>query len=64
MNNEKFLAECRTAPRITTMKGFFSETASGSSNIPIKKIVADKRLFNDEETVRFHAYLSKHKVFF
>mgnify|MGYP001188889696 CR=1 FL=1 len=64
MNNEKFLAECRTAPRITTMKNFFSETASGVSNIPIKKIVADKRLFNDEETVRFHAYLSKHKGFF
>lgn len=39
-----FLNECEQAPRLNHLQGFFTETAAGRSNVPIRKPVADMRL--------------------
>ncbi|KAJ5690708.1 hypothetical protein N7462_005100 [Penicillium macrosclerotiorum] len=47
--NTSFIEECESAPRLTNLANFFSSTAAGRSNRPVKKIQADKRLLLADE---------------
>ncbi|CAI7643792.1 unnamed protein product [Penicillium bialowiezense] len=44
-----FIEECESAPRLTNLANFFSSTAAGRTNVPIKKIQADRRLLVADE---------------
>ncbi|AYH04344.1 hypothetical protein H4F66_13865 [Pectobacterium parmentieri] len=60
MNMDKFIEACRKAPRVNEMADFFSLTAAGKENVPIKGIYPDARLFdNDKKVADFSKVLNK-----
>lgn len=59
MDMKEFTASCENAPRITSMADFFSKTAQGEANSPIKCAQADVRLLNDDTLITFYHALRK-----
>ncbi|HDX8709345.1 TPA: hypothetical protein RQO21_001744 [Klebsiella michiganensis] len=52
-----FIRSCEAAPRITSMSDFFSQTAAGKRNQPIREPDADQRLFETQKQCQFSKQL-------
>lgn len=59
MDMKAFTASCENAPRITSMADFFSKTAGGEANSPVRDAQADLRLLNDDNLTTFYHALKK-----